>query len=159
MKLARNGEGWRKVGQRWLKFNSVGAIGIGVQLTTLTVLTSGLELNYLIATGLAVEAAVLHNFFWHEYWTWGDRTSLSRSKVIGRLARFNLTTGVQSILGNLVFMRLLVGSLHLHYFFANLLTIAACSIINFLVSDRFVFQPSALQIKKPKSQTDRQRIS
>ncbi|MFQ5817231.1 MAG: GtrA family protein [Terriglobia bacterium] len=148
MKLLENGEGWCKVGRRWLKFSSVGAIGIGVQLTTLTVLAGGLDLNYLLATGLAVEAAVLHNFIWHERWTWRDRTRLSRADTLRRLVRFHLTTGAQSIVGNLGFMRLLVGSLHLHYLFANFLTIAACSIINFLVSDRFVFQPSAWQIRK-----------
>lgn len=41
--------------QRWLKFNFVGAIGICVQLVTLTLLKSGLGLNYLLATGIAVE--------------------------------------------------------------------------------------------------------
>ena len=55
---------WREVGHHWLKFNTVGAIGIGVQLAALAALKSGLELNYLLATGLAVEAAVLHNFVW-----------------------------------------------------------------------------------------------
>jgi len=133
-------EGWRTVGYHWLKFNAVGAIGIGVQLATLAALVSGLRLDYLIATPLAVEAAVLHNFVWHEHWTWRDRTCTSPSRIIFRLVRFNLTTGAMSILGNLVFMRLLVGQVHLHYFYANLLTIAACSLINFLVSDQFVFR-------------------
>lgn len=140
--------GWREVGRHWLKFNTVGAIGIGVQLAALAALKSGLGLNYLLSTGLAVEAAVLHNFIWHERWTWADRTRLSPSDVLTRLVRFNLTTGAVSILGNLVFMRLLVGTLHLHYFFANLLTIAACSILNFVASDRFVFQPTPLEVRK-----------
>jgi putative flippase GtrA len=48
---------------RWVKFNAVGGIGILVQLGTLTLLRSGLGVNYLLATALAVEAAVLHNFF------------------------------------------------------------------------------------------------
>src|SRR6266446_8113412 len=90
---------------RWLKFNAVGAIGIAIQLGVLTLLKSGLGLNYLLATGLAVEAAVLHNFIWHERFTWADRrahTSLSR------LAKFNLTTGGLSILGNMIAMKLLV---------------------------------------------------
>ncbi len=29
--------------------------------------------HYLVATALAVEMAVLHNFFWHRRWTWADR--------------------------------------------------------------------------------------
>ena len=53
---------WRTTGARWLKFNLVGAIGIGVQLGALGALTAVMHMPYLIATALAVEAAVLHNF-------------------------------------------------------------------------------------------------
>jgi len=124
---------------RWLKFNSVGAMGIVVQLVVLASLTGLGGMHYLLATALAVEAAVLHNFAWHERWTWGDRREMDRDGLLGRLVRFHLTNGTLSILGNLVFMRLLVGGLGLHYLWANVTTIAICSILNFLVSDRFVF--------------------
>lgn len=123
---------------RWLKFNAVGAVGIGVQLAVLTALKSGLELNYLLATGMAVEAAVLHNFLWHERFTWADRRG---HHSFERLAKFNLTTGGISILGNLVAMKLLVELGHLEYLFANLLSIAGCSIVNFFVADRAIFIP------------------
>jgi len=126
--------------RHWLKFNAVGLIGVGVQLFTLTILTSGLGLNYLAATFLAVESAVLHNFIWHERWTWRERTRVSPSDIIVRLVQFNLTTGAVSILGNLIFMWLLVGQARLHYFVANILTIAACGLINFVVSDQVVFR-------------------
>jgi putative flippase GtrA len=126
-------------GIRWLKFNAVGAGGIAVQLATLAVLKSALRLDYLAATALAVEAAIVHNYFWHERFTWADRTSGS-SWV--RFAKFNLTTGLFSIVGNVLVMKVLVGSAHLNYFVANIVTIATCSIVNFLVSDRFVFEES-----------------
>ena len=48
---------------RWLKFNAVRALGICIQLAVLAFLRSGLGMNYLLATALAVEATVLHNFF------------------------------------------------------------------------------------------------
>lgn len=124
---------------RWLKFNLVGAIGIGVQLGTLTLLTS-LGLNYMLATAMAVEAAVLHNFLWHERFTWGDRGARHSRDSALRLLRFNLTTGAISIGGNLLLMRLLVGQAHLVPLLANLLSIAGCSLVNFLVSDRWVFR-------------------
>ena len=120
---------------RWLKFNAVGAIGIAVQLAALAVLTSVLEINYLLATGLAVEAAVLHNFIWHERFTWGDRRSPDR---FIRLLKFNLTTGVFSIAGNLAFTKVLSDA-GMNYLAANALSIAACSIVNFFLNDRFVF--------------------
>ncbi len=129
----------KQTGLRWLKFNAVGAGGIVVQLLGLALLKSVLQMDYLLATALAVEAAVVHNYFWHERFTWADRTG-GNSWV--RFAKFNLTTGLSSILGNVLIMRLLVGGAHLNYFAANLLTIATCSIVNFLVSDRFVFEES-----------------
>jgi len=123
---------------RWLKFNAVGAAGIGVQLAVLTLLKSGFGLNYLLATALAVEAAVLHNFFWHERFTWADRRAHTS---LERLVKFNLTTGGLSILSNLVAMKLLVDVAGLEYLLANLLSIAACSILNFFVADRAIFIP------------------
>ena len=121
---------------RWLKFNAVGAIGIGVQLTVLAILRTGLGMNYLLATALAVEAAVLHNFFWHERFTWADRPAAAS---LVRLMKFNLTTGGLSILGNMAAMKLLVGAVGLAYMPANMMSIAACSILNFFVADRMIF--------------------
>jgi putative flippase GtrA len=126
----------RELAVRWVKFNVVGAIGIGVQLAVLTTLKSGLHLNYLPATALAVEAAVIHNYLWHERFTWADRMGNSWLRFI----KFNLSTGLFSILGNLILMKLLVGYGAMNYIPANLLTIATCSLVNFLASDRFVFQ-------------------
>ena len=65
---------WKTLGRRWLKFNFVGALGIGVQLAALATLTT-LGLRYLAATALAVETAVVHNFLWHERMTWRDRAT------------------------------------------------------------------------------------
>lgn len=144
---------WASTFRHWIKFNAVGAVGIGVQLAVLTLLTTALDVRYLLATALAVEAAVLHNFVWHERWTWSDRLRHERSSLrsrLARLARFNLTTGVISIGGNLVLMRLLVGGLRLPVFVANVLAIAACSLVNFLVSDRFVFRLALVPAREPQ---------
>lgn len=124
---------------RWLKFNFVGGIGIGVQLAVLTVLKSGLHFNYLLATALAVETAVIHNFIWHERFTWKDREKNTSPLV--RFMKFNLSNGLLSITGNLLLMRLLTSLFHFNYLMANLIAITVCSLANFLVSDRFVFQP------------------
>ncbi|HYN15773.1 MAG TPA: GtrA family protein [Terriglobales bacterium] len=133
-------ENMRTTGCRWLKFNLVGAIGIVVQLAVLGILTGVFKLDYLPATALAVEAAVLHNFLWHERFTWADRASLTRRQALMRLVRFNLTTGAVSIFGNLLLMRLLVGQVHLPSLPANLVSIAGCSLVNFVVSEFIVFR-------------------
>jgi putative flippase GtrA len=121
---------------RWLKFNVVGAIGIAVQLGMLALLTSALGINYLFATGLAVEATVLHNFLWHAAFTWADRRAPNR---LARLVKFNLTTGVFSIGGNLFAMKVLVEIAGMSYLPANLLSVTACSLFNFLIADRAIF--------------------
>jgi putative flippase GtrA len=120
---------------RWLRFNAVGAIGIGVQLAVLALLHKGLGMSNLLATTLAVEAAVLHNFLWHERFTWPDRKANGRTY---RLLKFNLSTGVFSIAGNLVFTKFLL-ELEINYLLAATASIALCSIINFSINDRFVF--------------------
>jgi len=50
---------------RWIRFNLVGAMGAMVQAGLLFLLTERARVDYLTATGLAVEAAILHNFVWH----------------------------------------------------------------------------------------------
>jgi len=124
---------------RWLKFNFVGAIGIAVQLCTLAALKTGLHLDYGLATALAVEATLAHNFLWHERVTWPDRRRHSWKASLLRFAKFNLTTGAFSIFGNVVLMKFFVDLAHIPYLLANLLTIVCCSIVNFLLSDRVVF--------------------
>ena len=125
---------------RWLKFNFVGGIGIVVQLGALALFRSGLHLNYLMATALAVETAVIHNFLWHERFTWRDRPSAHRLQSLARFAKFNAANGAVSIVGNLLIMRALVGQFGVNYMISNLIAITVCSLINFLLSDWVVFQ-------------------
>jgi putative flippase GtrA len=120
------------------KFGLVGAIGIVVQIAALEALTA-LGCDYLWATGLAVEAAVLNNFMWHQKFTWFDRGQSSLTQTGIRMLRFHLSNGAISILGSLLLMRWLVGQFGMGVLAANLLTIAACSVGNFLASDRWVF--------------------
>jgi len=131
---------WRKIGVRWLKFNAVGGIGIAVQLVVLLGLKDGFHLNYLLATALAVQAAVVHNFVWHERYTWADRSQPSWRKSLPRFVRFNLTNGAVSIVGNIGLMQMMVGVRHMNYLIANGIAIALCSVVNFLVSDGLVFE-------------------
>lgn len=125
---------------RFVKFGAVGWMGMGVQLAALTLLKGFFGLHYLLATALAVESAILHNFLWHERWTWADRGLAGRGGGLVRLLRFNSTTGLVSLAGNVVFMRLFVGELGLHYLVGNLASIASCAAVNFLVSDRLVWR-------------------
>jgi putative flippase GtrA len=136
---------------RWMKFNLVGAIGIAVQFGALMLLKSLLHFDYLVATAIAVEAAVVHNFIWHEQFTWSDRVSAgriiaaknyphSRRRSLARFLRFNLTVGAVSIIGNLALMKVMAGIGHMNYLVANAIAIVLCSAANFLVTDQWIFQ-------------------
>ena len=137
---------------RILKFNMAGGIGIFVQFAALYFLKSRMRMNYLAATAIAVEAAVIHNFLWHERFTWRDRTSPTWRNSSRRLLRFNLSTGAVSIVGNLALMKMMVDWFHAHYLLANAIAVVVCSLANFMVSDKWVF--AAASEAEPGCYTD-----
>jgi putative flippase GtrA len=139
--FCKSNVGPRKL-MRFCKFNFVGGVGVLVQFTALFLLKGVLQVNYLSATAIAVEAAVVHNFIWHDQFTWADRTTLDPvwRRSLLRFLRFNLGNGGISILGNLALMHRLVGELRMNYLLANTIAITLCSLANFLVSDRWVFE-------------------
>lgn len=122
--------------RRFARFSIVGAGGIVVQTLALAALLRFSDIHYMLATAVAVELSVLNNFVWHRRWTWADRRA---SRAALALLRFNATTGAMSIAGNLLFMFLLVSGLRLDPRAANLIAIGLCSLVNFALSDRFVF--------------------
>lgn len=129
--------------QRWLIFNVVGAMGFAVQLAALGALVSRLHWNIAPATALAVELAVVHNFLWHERWTWADRGAQEWSGALRRFLRFNLANGLLSIVGNVAFTIVFLHTLPVNFVAANVLAIAVCSILNYVVSDRLVFRSAS----------------
>ena len=124
---------------RFVKFNSVGVAGFVLQIAVLATLLHG-GLHYLAATVLAVESAILHNFFWHERWTWRDRPAAGRGRL-ERLWRFHALNGMVSLIGNVALMRLFVGTFAMPAIPANLLAVLACALVNYFSSDRLVFSP------------------
>lgn len=119
-------------------FVGVGAIGFLVQLGSLALMTTVAGWSYQLATALAVELAVLHNFLWHERLTWRDRVA-SRKGALGRFARFQVTTGASSVLGNVLCTALLVEQAGFPILAANLAAVVIMSAVNYLLSDRWVF--------------------
>jgi putative flippase GtrA len=133
------GERARRLLSRLLKYGTVGGMGTAVQLASLSLWIHAGRLHYLAATALSVESAILHNFLWHELWTWGDRGLARSGGRLSRLLRYNFTTGLTSIAGNLLFMRLLVGELSLPPLLASMVSVAGCALANYILSDRLVF--------------------
>src|SRR5262245_15709552 len=123
-------------------FIAVGAVGFTVQLAALAALTMAAGMPYEPATAIAVELAVLHNFIWHERWTWRDRT-YSRRGMIARFARFQISNGFTSLVGNLVFMAIAIEIFRMNAMAANAASVVLTSVVNFLMADRWVFTRGA----------------
>jgi putative flippase GtrA len=124
---------------RFARFNAVGALGIGVQLTVLWVLVDLWGVAYPIAIAAGVSAAVVHNFLWHQSWTWRDRRPRGLA-ALKAFARFIGTNGAISIAGNVGVMVLLVGGAGMNSLVAGAIAIAATGLLNFAMSDLFVFE-------------------
>lgn len=117
-------------------------MGVVVQLGVLAFLAKAASLPVPVATLIAVELAILHNFAWHQRWTWSNRPASGSRDVLSRLARFHALNGMVSLVGNLLLMRLFVGTFGMPAIPANLVAVLACALVNYFASDRFVFRPA-----------------
>jgi putative flippase GtrA len=123
--------------RQFVRFNLVGMLGAGVQLLVLRLFTSGLGIQYVTATAFAVEIALLHNFGWHEMWTWGH---LPWQGWPARLLRFQLGNGATSLASNVVLTFALHEFLRLPVVPANLTAIVTTSLVNFSLARLWVFR-------------------
>src|SRR4051795_361705 len=109
--------------KRWIIFNVVGLAGLVVQLAVVALLVRVFEFHYLIATALGVESAVLHNFIWHQRWTWRDRLTHSGRSTATRLLHFHLLNGAVSFAGNIGLTAFCSGALGLDALVSNVIAI------------------------------------
>jgi putative flippase GtrA len=122
---------------RWGRFSIVGAMGFALQLAALVLFSHLWRGHYSIASVAATEVTLLHNFAWHWHYTWRDRRE--RLTVARQLVRFHLSNGLVSLLGNLLFVRLLVHETHVPLIAANVCAVLLCSVANFYLGDRWAF--------------------
>ena len=132
--------------RRWWRFNTVGMGGVVVQLGVLWLLVNIGRVPYLAATACAVEISLLHNFAWHETWTWPGLAHQDRWR---RLVRFHVGNGFLSIAGNTLFTWLFKQSFGLPLLAANLGAIAAISLLNFALAAWWVFDSGRTRTGNP----------
>jgi putative flippase GtrA len=129
---------------RWVKFSVVGGAGLAVQLAVLWAATRLAGISPAVATVIAVEPALLHNFVWHEVWTWRGVVNLPGTSPgsgrWSRLWRFHAATGSISIVSNVVFTMAFRNSLAIPLLAANVMAVGVTAILNFAVAEVWVFQ-------------------
>lgn len=144
--------------ERVQAFVAVGAVGFLLQIGILQLLVSVWNWPYLAATAIAVEAAVLNNFVWHERWTWSDRDRSGRGRW-RRLMRFHISNGLTSIFGNVLVTAAGVELLRLPTAVANALAVTAVSVVNYLAADRWVFAAAPAEMRPTPSPGDEAEAS
>ena len=84
---------------RFLKFATVGAIGMVVDLTVLNVMHKVVGLPLLVANTISFTTAVISNFTWNRLWTFPE----SRQRaILPQLGQFALVNVVGLAINNLV---------------------------------------------------------
>jgi putative flippase GtrA len=126
--------------RRWIKFNAVGMMGGLVQLAALWVLVHAAGLEYLIATAIAVEIALLHNFVWHQRWTW---KGLPRRGWFARFVRFQAASGTLSIVSNTALTFVFKEYAGAPVLVANAGAMAVMALVNFWLASSWVFRDTA----------------
>ena len=117
---------------RFLRFSVAGATGFAVQIAIVGVLANWAGMNYLAATAIAVEAAILVNYLWHEKFTWKDRPAMTARERWLRLGKFNAMTSITSIVGSVMITAVLVESFTLSPLDANVIAVVVLGLINFI---------------------------
>ncbi|MET7934705.1 GtrA family protein [Streptomyces sp. NPDC005322] len=115
-----------------LRFAVVGGGGVLVNTVALYALYHWAGLPLLVASSIAVELAVFHNYLLNDRWTFAARTPSTR-----RFVKFNV-----SVLGGLAVNVLIVWSLvraEVHLLLANWIGIAAAFAVNFATSTGWVW--------------------
>lgn len=118
-------------------FVLVAGLGFAVQVCVI-VLLAGAGVHVALATTAGVLAAILHNFAWHERWTWADRDRSTSPGV--RLVRVMLSTGLASLAGTVALTTLYVSTFGAPVAIGNLLAVWSVGLVNFALLDRVIYR-------------------
>ena len=130
--------------RRFMKFGTVGASGVVVNLAVLYVCqeflfgaiqSASMRLNVSLAA--AIFCATVNNFYWNRAWTWRDRQHHPDKHLLLHFGQYALAVWVGIVL-QVILTKLLV--LHLHYLIANASAIVLASVFNFLVNNFWTFR-------------------
>ncbi|PKL65756.1 MAG: glycosyltransferase family 2 protein [Methanomicrobiales archaeon HGW-Methanomicrobiales-3] len=125
---------WREW-KRVFKFGIVGLSGIIVNLGILWLLVEYALLDKNIASLIAIEISILHNFVWNDLWTFRAKEDVRITSRWQRLIAFNLVSIGGSVINWGLFL-LLTAGFSVYYLLAQLIGILVAFVWNFLVNRR-----------------------
>ena len=133
--------------RRFLKFCLVGGGGVILNMGMLYLFTDVFGLFYLLSSIIAIEIAILNNFFWNDIWTWRDRRRKGALQFFRRLIKYNISANLSSFVGNIATLWILTSIFGWYYMYANVVGIMVGVVLNFTLNDRWTYRKG----KPPKS--------
>ena len=129
---------WARVAH-FSRFTMVGAAGIVVNQGLLWLLVSGAGMhNVLGAAALATVGSSTFNFAGTESWVFRGRSRPGVGGLARRFAAYGAVNGA-ALLVRLPLLYVLTSGLHIHYLWANLISIGALTVARFVLSDRLIW--------------------
>ena len=142
------------LGMRFIKFGTVGASGLVVNLTVahfsheyLFQSLEGPQGTRFASVALAIMVSTVNNFTWNRLWTWADRImqtsddegieALPTASLLAQFAKYALASWFGSALQ---YGLTLWFSQTMHSMLASVIAIAIASVSNFLAYDRWTFR-------------------
>jgi dolichol-phosphate mannosyltransferase len=124
---------------RFVRFAAVGTLGVVVNTLVLLMLREHAGWPYLLASALAIETAIMHNFILNDLWTFRDHIRRGESTIWRRFGRFQ-TVSLGGTVVNLAVLWLLHGLLGFPLLASNLVGIGGAVLYNYAANKLWTWQ-------------------
>jgi len=123
--------------REFFKFCIVGTSGVFVNMGLLIILTRPFEIALEYSSPIAIEISILSNFILNNIWTFRARTN--KSSLFKRFVRFHIVAFSAGIVNYIMLLSLHYG-MGLMDIVANLVGIAAATIVNYVLNSRWTWK-------------------
>lgn len=122
---------------RMVKFSIVGTLGIGVNEGLLYLLVEKFNVPIPYASPLAIWASIISNFTLNEFWTFKSKRVRGLYNTILRLVKYHAATFLGALTNYIVLLTL--SAINVYYLLANLIGILFGFLVNYALSEHFVW--------------------
>jgi dolichol-phosphate mannosyltransferase len=121
--------------ERFFRFGVVGFSGVFVDLGIFYLLRNSLSLGLTTSACLSSEVAIVNNFLWNDFWTFGDisRRQPSQKQRLKRFFKFNLIC-LLGVFLNVSIVNILFNYFGINEYIAKIIAIAFVTIWNFWIN-------------------------
>ena len=144
--------GWLRLGLRALKFNIVGWMGMPVNMGMLYLLKDVAGFPLILASVIAIETAIVHNYIWHRHWTWAHRNRGERPPFFKQLIAYNVATGLVDLVVNVSVLWVLTTFFGVYYLISNAAGMILGPLIKFWLNEKVIFRKKSKMKTAPQQE-------